>query len=109
MSTTTPSIPIYQKTIKNYIDYQAAITLVRDLQIKKLRDVTTNKKKRTKQIVGYTIINLEGWEVIQEDKRELQRNKEVKANKLARKKETTAKKKTAVEIKKNSEGCRKEE
>ena len=42
ISTITPSIPIYQKTIKNYIDYQTAIALVRDLQMKKLRDVTTN-------------------------------------------------------------------
>jgi hypothetical protein len=48
MSTGTPSIPIYQKTIKNYIDYQAAIALVRDLQMKQLRDVAANKKKRTK-------------------------------------------------------------
>ncbi len=48
ISITTPSIPTYQKTIKNYIDYQATITLIRDLQIKKLRNITTNKKKRTK-------------------------------------------------------------
>jgi hypothetical protein len=48
MSTGTLSIPIYQKTIKNYVDYQAAIALVRDLQIKQLRDVAANKKKRTK-------------------------------------------------------------
>jgi hypothetical protein len=31
MSTITPSIPTYQKTVKNYVDYQAAIALVRDL------------------------------------------------------------------------------
>ena len=64
INTITSSIPTYQKTIKNYIDYQITITLIRDLQIKKLRDVTANKKKRTKQTIGYIIINPEGWEII---------------------------------------------
>ena len=71
MSTTTPSIPTYQKIIKNYVDYQAAITLVRDLQMKELRDVAANKKKRTKQTVGCIVIDPEGWEAIQEGEREL--------------------------------------
>jgi hypothetical protein len=99
MSITTPSIPTYQKTIKDYVDYQAAIALVRDLQMKELRDVAANKK-RTKQIVRCTVIDPEGWEAIQEGERELQRSKEAKANELARKRETTVKKKAAVEAKK---------
>jgi hypothetical protein len=71
MSTGILSILIYQKTIKNYVDYQAAIVLVRDLQMKKLRDVAANKKKRTKQTVGCIVIDLEGWEAIQEGERAL--------------------------------------
>jgi hypothetical protein len=100
ISTATPSILTYQKTIKNYVDYQAALTLVRDLQIKKLRDVAANKKKRTKQTVGCTVINPKGWEVIQKGERALQHRKEAKANELARKRETTAEKKAAAKIKK---------
>jgi hypothetical protein len=71
ISTGTPFIPIYQKTIKNYVDYQAAIALVRDLQMKQLRDVAANKKKRTKQTVGCTVIDPERWEAIQEGERAL--------------------------------------
>ncbi len=68
--------------------------------MKELRDVAANKKKRTKQTVGCTVIDPEGWEAIQEDERELQRSKEAKANELARKRETTAKKKAEVKAKK---------
>ena len=68
--------------------------------MKELKDVTANKKKRTKQIVGCTIIDLEGWEAIQEGERELQRSKEAKANELTRKREAIVKKKAAVEVKK---------
>jgi hypothetical protein len=100
ISTATPSIPTYQKTIKNYVDYQATLTLIRDLQMKKLRDVTVNKKKRTKQTVGCTVIDPEGWEAIQEGERALQHRKEAKANELARKREATAEKKAAAEAKK---------
>jgi hypothetical protein len=59
MSITTPSISTYQKTVKNYVDYQATLTLVRDLQMKKLRDIAANKKRRSKQTVGCTVINPE--------------------------------------------------
>ncbi len=45
--------------------------MVRDLQMKKLRDVAANKKKRMKQTVGYTVIDSEGWEAIQEGERAL--------------------------------------
>jgi hypothetical protein len=100
MSITTPSISTYQKTVKNYVDYQAALALVRDLQMKKLRDVAANKKRRSKQTVGYTVIDPEKWEAIQEGERELQHRKEAKANELARKKEAIAEKKAAAEAKK---------
>jgi hypothetical protein len=107
ISTATPSIPTYQKTIKNYVDYQAALALIRGLQMKKLRDVTANKKKRTKQTVGCTIINLEGWEAIQEGEKALQHKKKAKANKLARKRKATAEKKTAAKAKKVAKAAEK--
>jgi DUF438 domain-containing protein len=68
--------------------------------MKKLKDITANKKRRSKQTIGCTVINPEKWEAIQEGERELQYRKKTKANKLARKKETTAKKKAATEVKK---------
>jgi membrane protein involved in colicin uptake len=68
--------------------------------MKKLRDVAANKKKRTKQTVGCTVINPEGWEAIQEGERALQHSKEAKANELARKREATAEKKAAADAKK---------
>ena len=68
--------------------------------MKKLRDVAANKKKRTKRTMGCTVIDLEGWEAIQEDERVLQYSKETKANKLTRKREATVKKKAAVKAKK---------
>jgi hypothetical protein len=57
ISTITPSISTYQKTVKNYIDYQATLALIRDLQIKKLKNIAANKKRRSKQIIRYTVIN----------------------------------------------------
>jgi hypothetical protein len=107
MSTGTSSIPTYQKTIKNYVDYQAALALVRDLQMKKLRDVTANKKKRTKQTIGCTVIDLKGWEAIQEGEKALQHRKKAKANELTRKREATAKKKAAAEAKKVTKAAEK--
>jgi lipase chaperone LimK len=71
MSTTTPSISTYQKTVKNYVDYQATLALIRDLQIKKLKNITANKKRRSKQTVRCTVINPKKWEAIQKDEREL--------------------------------------
>ena len=68
--------------------------------MKKLRDVAANKKKRTKETVGCTIIDSEGWEAIQEGERALQHRKEAKANELVRKREATAEKKAAAEAKK---------
>jgi hypothetical protein len=68
--------------------------------MKKLRDIAANKKRRSKQTVGCTVINLEKWEAIQKGERELQYRKEAKANELTRKKEATAKKKVAAKVKK---------
>jgi hypothetical protein len=39
--------------------------------MKKLRDVAANKKRRSKQTVGCTVIDPEKWEAIQEGEREL--------------------------------------
>jgi hypothetical protein len=57
LNTETPSLPTYRATIKGYVDYQVVIRLIRDLQMQKLREVAANKKKRSKQTVGLTVIN----------------------------------------------------
>jgi hypothetical protein len=75
--------------------------------MKKLRNVAANKKKRTKQTVKCTVINLKGWEAIQEGERALQYKKEAKANELTRKKEITVKKKAAAKAKKVAKAARK--
>jgi DUF438 domain-containing protein len=67
--------------------------------MKKLRDVAANKKKRTKQTVGCTVIDPEEWEAIQEGERALQYKKEAKANELARKREVIVEKKAAKKAK----------
>jgi hypothetical protein len=93
-------LPVYRITVKNYIKYQLFIALIRNFQINKLREIAANRKKRSKRIIKYTIINSEKWEAIKENERELQRNKEEKVNEFARKKQATAKKKIEAEVKK---------
>jgi hypothetical protein len=66
-----------------------------------LREVAANRKKCSKKVIKYTIINSEKWKTIKENERELQHNKEEKVNKFARKKLATTKKKIEAEIKKN--------
>jgi hypothetical protein len=41
---------------KAFVNYTAAKTLVRDLQIKKLQEAAANKKKRSKKTVGLSIV-----------------------------------------------------
>jgi hypothetical protein len=53
----------------------------------KLREIAANRKKRSKKIIKCTVIDSEKWEIIEKGERELQRNKEEKANELARKKQ----------------------
>jgi hypothetical protein len=57
-------LPVYKIIIKNYIKYQSFITLIRNLQINKLKQIAANRKKRSKRIIKYIIINPEKWETI---------------------------------------------
>jgi hypothetical protein len=60
----TLSLPTYRVTVKAFVDYTAAEILVRDLQIKKLQEAAANKKKRSKKIVGLSVVCPETWEII---------------------------------------------
>jgi hypothetical protein len=91
----TPSLPTYRATVKAFINYTAAETLVRDLQMKKLQETAANKKKRSKKTVRLSVICPETWEIIQEKQREKIR---------ARDEANEAKRKTAVKGKDKTNG-----
>lgn len=102
LNTETPSLPTYRATIKGYIDYQAAIGLIRDLQMQKLREVAANKKKRSKQTVGWTVIDPDAWNAILAGEEDQRREKEAKANEITQKKQAAANKKAITEAKKKA-------
>jgi hypothetical protein len=60
-------LPIYKIIVKIFINYTAAETLIRNLQMKKLQKTATNKKKRSKKIIKLNIIYLKTWEIIQKE------------------------------------------
>jgi hypothetical protein len=51
-------LSVYRTTVKNYIENYLFIALIRDLQINKLRKIAANRKKRSKRIIKYIIIDL---------------------------------------------------
>jgi hypothetical protein len=57
------SLSIYRITVKIFVEHTAAEILIREITIKKLKETAANKKKRSKKIVGLTIIYSETWEI----------------------------------------------
>jgi hypothetical protein len=70
LSIQTPSLPTYRVIVKVFVNYTAAEALVRDLQMKKLQETATNKKKRSKKTVRLSVVCPETWEIIQKEQRE---------------------------------------
>jgi hypothetical protein len=50
-------------TVKTFIEYTAAEALIREIPIKKLKEITANKKKRSKKTIGLIVIYPETWEI----------------------------------------------
>ncbi len=86
--------------MKAYIDYKAAQERIKTHKLSLIRKIVTNKKKRSKKTVRYSIINSEIWEAILEIERSAQATKEANIKKIIRKKDQSAKKKITAEIKK---------
>ncbi len=59
LSIITLLIAIYRANVKVYIDYKAAQERIKAYKLNLIRKAVTNKKKRLKKIVGYSIINPE--------------------------------------------------
>jgi hypothetical protein len=58
-----PSLSTYKAIVKIFVEYTAAETLIRKITIKKLKEAAANKKKRSKKIIGLTIIYPEAWKI----------------------------------------------
>jgi hypothetical protein len=67
----TSFLPVCRMIVKNYIEYQLFITLIRNFQINKLREIAANRKTRSKRIIKCTVINSEKWEIIEKGERDL--------------------------------------
>ena len=63
LDTQTPSLPIYKAHIKTFVQNAAAEALVRETTMQKLKQAAANKKKRSKKIVGMTVVCPETWEI----------------------------------------------
>jgi hypothetical protein len=57
------SLSIYRITVKIFVEHTAAEILIREITIKKLKETAANKKKRSKKIIGLTLIYSETWEI----------------------------------------------
>jgi hypothetical protein len=57
------SLPIYRAIVKIFIEHTIIEALVREITMKKLKKIAANKKKRSKKIIGLTIIYPETWEI----------------------------------------------
>jgi hypothetical protein len=57
------SLPTYRIIVKTFIKYTAAEALIRETTMKKLKKVAANKKKRSKKIVGLTVVYSETWKI----------------------------------------------
>jgi hypothetical protein len=86
--------------LPQYIDYKAAQERIKTHELSLIKKAVTNKKKRSKKTVGYSVVDPETWETILEAKKNAQAKKEANAKEAAQKKNQSAKKKAAAEAKK---------
>jgi hypothetical protein len=59
LSTDTPLIAIYRANVKAYVDYKVAQERIKTHELSLIRKAVANKKKRSKKIVGCSVINPE--------------------------------------------------
>ncbi len=64
LNTETPFITNYRKNVKAYVFYKAAQERIKAHELNLIRKTVTNKKKRSKKTVEYSIINPEKYEMI---------------------------------------------
>jgi histone H1/5 len=95
-----PSIVIHRANVKAYIDYKIAQKRIKTHELNFIRKIVTNKKKRSKKTVRYSVVDPEIWETILKAEKSAQAKKEANAKKAAQKKDQSAKKKAAAEAKK---------
>jgi hypothetical protein len=55
----TPSIVIHRANMKTYIDYKIAQKRIKAHELNLIRKAVTNKKKRSKKTVRYSVVNSE--------------------------------------------------
>jgi hypothetical protein len=96
----TPSIAVHRANVKVYIDYKTAQKRIKAHELSLIKNAVTNKKKRSKKIIRYSVINPETWKTILETEKSAQAKKEANVKKAAQKKDQSAKKKAAAEAKK---------
>ena len=100
LSIAIPSIAIHRANVKAYIDYKVAQERIKAHELSLIRKAVANKKKRSKKIIGYSVIDLETYEIILQVEREAQITKEMNTKETTRKKDESAKKKAVIKIKK---------
>jgi len=87
LSIAIPSIAIHRANVKAYIDYKVAQERIKAHELSLIKKVVANKKKRSKKIVGCSVINPETWEAIIEVEKNVQAIKEANVKKAVQKKD----------------------
>jgi len=78
LDTATPSIDLYKRQLKAFIDWNFAEGVIKDRENKALRQAQANKKKRSKKTIPLTIINTDAWDEYKEQLLNREANKKRK-------------------------------
>ncbi len=100
LNTETPSIANHRENVKAYVFYKTAQKRIKTHELNIIKKIIANKKKRSKNIIKYSVVDPETYEMILQVERETQITKEANTKETTRKKDESAKKKVITEVKK---------
>jgi len=86
--------------MKAYVFYKTTQERIKTHELNLIRKIIANKKKRSKNIIKYSVVDPETYEMILQVERETQITKEANTKETTRKKDESAKKKVITEVKK---------
>jgi hypothetical protein len=75
LSTVTPSIDFYKRSVKAFIDWEIAEGVIREQENKTLRQAQANKKQRSKKTLKLTVIDADTWDEVKEQLLKKENNK----------------------------------
>jgi hypothetical protein len=78
LSTLTPSLDLYKRKLKAFIDWEVADGVIKNQENKALRQAQANKKERSKKTLLLTVIDADSWDEIEEQLLKKENNKKNK-------------------------------